>query len=175
MKSYLRTHERVISWSALAFSVAVAFYIVRFAPIANRIVGSWPMSDLDQTAVTTFKPNGEWELVSTTKRGPEERFADGSSSGVPVVFKGYYSTWFNTFRIFDVKRYLRANGKDFLWEPSSDCVATNSCSSDSEIMQLDKEASDPEKFLIIVSADWWTGKMTVRSSSSGKVETWTRN
>lgn len=167
---------KILSFAFFAFLLlALAFYLIRFAPLANRIVGSWPSSDSTQTTVTTFKPNGEWESVTTWNANwGGGDFSDGSGIGRPSVFKGHYSTHLNTFHTFDITRYVRVDGKDIQWMPSSDCNASNTCGSDSETRQMDKEASDPKNFSTILSADWWKGEMRVRSSPSGTVTVWIR-
>jgi hypothetical protein len=171
MDAISKIFKGIRSWSiAIALLIGPTYYVARFAPLAYRIVGTWPASDSTQTTTNTFKSNGEWELVATWKSGVN---SDGSGVGRPLVFKGHYSTSFNTFRTFDVKRYVRVEGKDIEWAPASDCVATNSCLIDAETMKSDKEASDPKRFQTIVAADWWEGTMTTRSAS-GKITTWIR-
>lgn len=165
----------LIRGSIVGLLAALSFYVVRFAPLASRIVGSWPTSDADGTTVTTYKPNGEWESVTTFKDNYKYvENADGSGVGKPSVFKGRYTTRLNTFRTFDVKRYVRIDGEDVQWTPSGDCVATNTCNIDAETLSLDKEPSNPKYFSTIISADWWAGRMRVRASPSGGVRTWIR-
>ena len=144
----------------------------RFGPIRGHLVGTWKMGDNYTTTLYTFKPNGEYEAVTTFSAAFGQKYgtsnSDGSGVGIPCVFKGNYSVSGYTFRTFNIKRYTRHQGLDSEWTPSSDCNASNSCVSDSETMQMDKEASDPKNFSTIVSADWKIGTFQIRDPNTAQ-------